>query len=430
MKSLRLLAMGVALATYGGMAAGQGAPTAPPAPSAPAATPNATAPAPAVRRGPPAPTALGDGPWDLSTQTGPVHVTLVTKGLDHPWAMAFLPNGDMLVTERPGRLRIIRKGVLDPTPIAGVPDVLATGIGGLMDIALHPKFAKNRLIYMAYSKPGAQTRDQSTLAVVRARWDGGATLTDVQDIFVADAWYGAAPLPQRCCGQGPSSGSYGGRLAFDRKGYLYVTSGDRNYGEKVQDPSNHFGKILRLRDDGSVPPDNPFIGKPGYKPEIYTIGHRNPLGLTIHPVTGALWSSEFGPRGGDEVNEIKRGHNYGWIDVTQGAHYNGEPAKAVKGVPGMDDPVLTWAPSINPGNLLFYNGKTFPAWRGNMLMPTMMRSVVRETFDAAGKPVAQELMLTELKQRFRDIRVGPDGYLYLLTDETKGAVLRIEPGKK
>lgn len=413
MKKLRLLVTAVALATYGATAVAQNA-----APAAPA------------RAAPPGPAALGDGPWDLPTQTGPVRVTLVTKGLDHPWGMAFLPNGDMLVTERPGRLRVIRKGVLDATPIAGVPDVLATGIGGLMDIALHPKFAKNRLIYMAYAKPGAQLRDQSTLAVVRARWDGGASLTDVQDIFVADTWYGEAPLPARCCGQGPSSGSYGGRLAFDRKGYLYVTSGDRNYGEKVQDPSNHFGKILRLHDNGGVPQDNPFVGKAGYRPEIYTIGHRNPLGLSFHPVTGALWSSEFGPRGGDEVNEIKAGRNYGWMDVTQGAHYNNEPAKGVKNVPGMEDPVLTWSPSINPGNLLFYTGKTFPAWRGNMLMPTMMRSVVRETFDASGKPVAQELMLTELKQRFRDIRQGPDGFLYLLTDEKNGAVLRIEPGRK
>lgn len=415
-KSFVTSAMAVALVTFGGALSAQ---TTAPAPAAPAAP----------RAGPPAPAALGDGPWDLPTQKGPVHVTLVTKGLDHPWGLAFLPDGNMLVTERPGRLRVIRKGVLDPAPIAGVPAVEAVGIGGLFDIALHPKFAKNHLIYLAYAKPDPAVKGQSTLAVAQARWDGGAALADVKDIFVADAWYGAMPLPTRCCGQGPASGSHGGRLAFDKKGYLYITSGDRNYGEKVQDPSNHFGKILRLYDNGAVPQDNPFVGKPGYKPEIYSLGHRNPLGLSFHPVTGELWESEFGPRGGDEVNRIEAGKNYGWIDVTQGAHYNGEPAKGIKGVPGMVDPVLTWAPSINPGNLLFYTGSKFPAWKGNMLMPTMSKSVVRETFDAKGQPIAQELMLTELKQRFRDIRLGPDGFLYILTDETKGALLRIAPGK-
>lgn len=394
--------------------------------AAPPAPPAATSPPPPASTRPPV-TALGDGPWDITTERGPVHVSVVTKGLDHPWSLAFLPDGTILVTERPGRLRVIRNGMLDPTPISGVPPVLATGLGGLMDIVLHPKFARNHLLYLAYAKPGAEARDQSTLAVARARWDGSGSLRDVQDIFVADAWYGAAPLPKRCCGQGPSSGSYGGRLAFDRKGFLYVTSGDRNYGERVQDPSNHFGKILRLRDDGGIPKDNPFVGVAGYKPEIYSTGHRNPLGLAIHPVTGALWESEFGPRGGDEVNLIQRGRNYGWIDVTQGAHYNGEPAKGVKGVAGMEDPVLTWAPSINPGNLLFYTGKKFPGWKGDLLMATMSRSVLRVSFDAHGVPTGQERMLTDLKQRFRDIRIGPDGAIYILTDEAKGALLRIDP---
>lgn len=402
------------------------APAAPPTQEG-AAPPAAAAPARPPSR--PPVTLLGDGPWDLATERQKIHVSVLTKGLDHPWAIAFVPGGDMLVTERDGRLRVIRKGVLDPAPITGLPDILRGGLGGLMDIALHPNFARNRLIYMSYSKPGATVRDQSTLAVMRARWDGGSTLTDARDIFVADAWYGAAPLPARCCGQGPASGSYGSRIAFDRKGYLFITSGDRNYGERVQDPSNHFGKILRLNDDGSVPKDNPFVGKPGYKPEIWSTGHRNPLGLFFHPKTGALWETEFGPRGGDELNRIERGKNYGWIDVTQGAHYNGEPAKGVKGVPGMEDPVLTWAPSINPGNLVFYTGNRFPGWKGDMLMPNMSRSLLRVTFDGKGNPVGQERMLTDLKQRLRDIRIGPDGNLYVLTDETAGAVLRIEPGK-
>jgi glucose/arabinose dehydrogenase len=417
------------LAVFGSMVAAGSLGAQAPSPSP---TPSQTPAAPAAPRQmafPPA-APLGDGPWDIATENARLHVSVVTKGLDHPWGLAFIPDGSMLVTERSGRLRVIRGGVLDPTPIAGVPAVYPDGIGGLLDIALHPKFRKNRLIYLAYVKPGPEIPAQSTLAVARARWNGGPALTEVEDIFIADAWYGALPLPKRCCGQGPASGSHGGRLAFDRKGFLYVTSGDRNYGEKVQDPSNDYGKIVRLNDDGSIPRDNPFVGKAGYRPEIWTTGHRNPLGLTIHPKTGALWSSEFGPRGGDEVNLIEKGKNYGWIDVTQGAHYNREPAaKGTKGVAGMEDPVLAFVPSINPGNLLFYAGDKFPVWKNDMLMATMTRTLLRVRFDKQGQPVHQEKMLDDLKQRFRDVRIGPDGNVYLLTDETDGALLRIEPAK-
>jgi glucose/arabinose dehydrogenase len=297
-----------------------------------------------------------------------------------------------------------------------------------MDIALHPNFAQNRLIYFTYSKPGAEDPAHATTAVGRARWDGGSTLTDVKDVFVADAWFGGKDAPKGCCGQGPADGnSHGSRLLFDRAGLLYVTSGDRNYGELAQDPSTDIGKILRIKDDGSIPPDNPFVGKAGYKPEIYTIGNRNPLGLTLHPVTGEIWESEFGPRGGDEVNRIQAGKNYGWFIVTRGEHYNAAPSE--KSHEGMEDPVLHWEPSINPGNLIFYNGDKFPAWKGNLIMGTMTRSVLRATFDAQGNPTSQERMLTELNQRFRDTRVGPDGFIYLLTDETFGAVLRMEPGQ-
>ena len=376
---------------------------------------------------------LGDGPWDYATEKERIHVTVVTKGLDHPWGMAFLPNGDMLVTERPGRLRVVRKGVLDPTPIAGLPKIRAAVIGGLLDIALHPKFAQNRLVYFAYSKPDAQNESLATTAVARGHWDGGATLTDVKDIFVADSWYSGemAGKNNRCCGQGPADGSYGSRIVFDKAGFLFITIGDRNWGERAQDPSSHLGKIVRVRDDGSIPKDNPFVGKEGYKPDLWTIGHRNPLGLTINPFTGELWESEFGPRGGDEVNKIEKGKNYGWILVTEGAHYNGEPTKLGKhGVAGMQDPVLFWVPSINPGDLVFYSGKQFPAWRGDMLMATMTRSLLRASFDKSGKPTTQEKMLTDLGQRMRDVRQGPDGLVYVLTDETAGAMLKIEPAKK
>jgi glucose/arabinose dehydrogenase len=275
-----------------------------PAPEAPAAA--APAPSPFLA------TPLGDGPWDYATEKNKLHAEVVAKGLDHPWGIAFLPNGDMLVTERAGRLRLVSKaGVLDPTPIAGLPAVFAQGIAGLMDIQLHPKFAQNRLVYLSYSKPSPDDPKSTTLAVVRAQWDGGHQLTEVKDIFVADNWYGQDPLPKRCCGQGPATGSYGGRMIFDSDGYLFVTSGDRNYGEMVQKTDNDYGKILRLNDDGSIPKDNPFVGDKDYKPEIWSIGHRNPLGLTIDSEYGEMWSSEFGPHGGDEINKILRGENYG-----------------------------------------------------------------------------------------------------------------------
>jgi glucose/arabinose dehydrogenase len=298
-----------------------------------------------------------------------------------------------------------------------------------MGLALHPEFERNRLIYFTYTKPGEPVREHSTLAVARARWDGGMSLSNVEEIFVADAWFGATPLPARCCGQGPPGGSFGARIAFGPDGKLYIASGDRNYGERAQDPSTHLGKILRLNDDGSVPPDNPFVGTAGYKPEIFTLGHRNPSALTFHPQTHALWESEFGPRGGDEVNVIEAGKNYGWMDVTQGNHYNGEPVKSAKDVPGMVDPVLTWPASTNPlpGGLAFYDADKFPNWKGDMLMATMSRSVVRASFDDQGRAIGQERMFGELQQRFRDLVVARDGGVYLITDEARGALLRLEP---
>jgi len=394
---------------------------------------SATPPATAAAAGRPVTTPLGDGPWEFQTEKERIRVTIVTKGLDHPWGMAFLPNtDDMLVTERPGRLRVIRHGVLDPMPIGGLPPIRAAVIGGLLDVALHPRFEQNHLVYFAYSKPDREKEFLATTAVARGRWDGGSILADVEDIFVADSWYSSeiAGANNRCCGQGPADGSYGSRIVFDKNGFLFVTIGDRNWGEKAQDPSSHLGKIVRIRDDGSIPADNPFVGKAGYKPDLYTIGHRNPLGLTIHPATGELWSTEFGPRGGDELNRIVAGKNYGWILVTEGAHYNGDATALGKhGVAGMEDPVLFWVPSINPGNLAFYEGDRFPAWRGDMLMAAMSRSLLRASFDAAGEPTGQERMLTELGQRLRDVRQSPDGLVYVLTDETAGAMLRIEPSK-
>lgn len=407
-----LMALGLALAPG---AAAQNAP-------APAA---AAAPRPA---GPPRPTPLGVGPFDFDSSAGRIHVEVVARRLDHPWALAQLPDGTLLVTERAGRLRIVRDGKLDPVAVAGLPPINPSGIGGLYDIVLDPNFASNHFLYLSYVKPDDKDSDQTTLAVMRATWDGTHTLKQVKDIFVADAWYGAQPWPTRCCGQGPATGSWGGRILFGRDGKLYVTSGDRNYGEMVQKPDNDFGKIMRINPDGSIPKDNPFVGKPGWKPEIWTTGHRNPLGLTIDPATGRMWETEFGPRGGDEVNLIQKGANYGWIDVTQGKHYNGEPAKGVKDVPGMTDAVLTYLPtSLNPGNPAFYDGAAFPAWKGDFLLPSFTKGLLR--YDTqGGTPTGEpEYLLGELKQRLRSVDVGPKGELYVLTDETDGALLKVTP---
>ncbi len=372
---------------------------------------------------------LGDGPWSLETEKGEVHITLVTAGLQNPWSMVFLPDGGILVTERPGRLRIVRDGELDPRPIEGLPTLRAAVIGGLLDLALHPDFENNRLIYFTYSKPQTEGSALSATAVARARWDGGYELADVEDIFVSNLWYGTevASSVERCCGQGPADGSFGSRIVFDDDGYLYVTVGDRNWGERAQDPSSHLGKVVRLHDDGSVPSDNPFVDRDGYLPELYTLGHRNPTGLTIHPRTREIWTTEFGPRGGDELNVLKAGANYGWILVTPGEHYDGTPqVLGTDSVAGMEDAVLHWTPAINPGNLAFYYGDRFPEWQGNMLMATKAGVLLRVEFDADGSPVHQERMFAELRQRLRDVRVGPDGRIYLLTDESAGAMLRLE----
>ncbi|HVZ20524.1 MAG TPA: PQQ-dependent sugar dehydrogenase [Vicinamibacterales bacterium] len=387
---------------------------------------------------------LGDGPWEFSSGPIKYRVSVVTKGLDHPWGIAFLPNGDMLVTERNlAQLRVIRNGTLDPAPISGIPkDIWANPgqLGGLLDVVLHPQFAQNHVIYFAYSKQSpdpAQCPDHvrtclATLAVARARWDGGSSLSDVKDIIVTKGWAGGPGGDKGS--EGPASGSFGSRLAFDRQGYLYITSGDRNIPATAQDPQSDNGKILRLRDDGRVPPDNPFVNDKRYLPEIYSLGHRNPLGLYFHPVTGELWESEEGPQGGDEVNVIKAGKNYGWPLASLGRNYDGTVVGQGYTAPGIENPVVFWVPAIAISGLSIYDGDRFPQWKGNVFVGAMRANtghfIARVSFNAKGLPTGSDhSMLADLRQRIREVRPGPDGDLYVLTDETAGAVLRIEPAQ-
>jgi aldose sugar dehydrogenase len=360
--------------------------------------------------------AVPAGPLSFDTaEQGRIRV-VVMKGLSHPWSLAFMPDGNMLVTERPGRLRIVRKGVLDPHPIAGVPTVHTQGLGGLMDIALHPRFAETRLVYLSYTKPVGQ--GTHTSALIRGRLDGMA-LVDVKELFVADA-----------VGKGPAAGN---GMAFGRDGMLYMAVGGAN-DEVAQNPNSHFGKIIRLRDDGSVPRDNPFVGRAGHKPEIYSLGHRNMLGLTVHPATGEMWENENGPLGGDEVNILKKGGNYGWPFVSFGRQYSGAKVSNEITRAGFEDPVLVWNPSIAISGMTFYTGDRFPRWKNNLFVGGLQFGRIpgtgqmhRIVFNENWEEIRREALFVELRQRIRNVRQGPDGLLYVLTDEDDGAILRIEP---
>jgi glucose/arabinose dehydrogenase len=390
---------------------------------------------------------------------------VITRDLEYPWSMAFLPGGDILVTERnAGRLRIIRHGILDPKPITGVPPVYGVFQSGLLDIALHPDFEKNHMLYLAYSKPmpdvppGVPTLStmissllpmlvrsgsgkRTTAALLRARWDGQA-LTDVHDIFVTnDLLDDSIPATS------------GQRLVFGRDGMLYMSVGAlvapassgpyaRATGGRAQDPLSDGGKVLRLRDDGTVPPDNPFTGRAGYLPEIYTMGHRNALGLAVHPTTGEIWEHENGPQDGDEVNILKPGRNYGWPVTGIGHDYGGdfiggpgaigaEAGRADAGnyyMPGFEQPFIIWVPAVAPSGMAFYIGDRFPRWKGSLFIGVLKnRRLERHVFNDRGQPVRREYLLEDLKQRIRDVRQGPDGLLYVLTDENPGSLLRLEP---
>jgi glucose/arabinose dehydrogenase len=343
----------------------------------------------------------------------------VAEGLVQPWSMAFLPGGDLLVTERPGRLRIVRGGKLLPTPVTGVPEVVYRGQGGLLDVVAHPNFATNKLVYLSFSKPTGG--GAATTAVVRGRFENNA-LVDVKEIFVADTK--GAP------------GHFGSRIAFDKSGMMFITVGERQAPpsgdlEKhpAQDLSNHHGKVIRLFDDGRVPPDNPFVGKAGAKPEIWSYGHRNPQGLAIHPTTGEVWATEHGPQGGDELNLIQKGLNYGWPVIGFGVNYGpGAAIHASTMRPGMEQPKNVWVPSIATSSLMIYTGDKFPAWKGSFFVGGLAgQRIVRLTYD--GKAFTVEDNLVRNQGRIRDVRQGPDGFIYFSIDDQQAkptAIMRME----
>ncbi|HTQ98544.1 MAG TPA: PQQ-dependent sugar dehydrogenase [Candidatus Acidoferrum sp.] len=374
---------------------------------------------------------LGAGPWlfDTYSPNGKIKVSVVTKGINKAFGLAFLPNGDLLVAESVGRLRVIRGGKLDPTAVEGTPVIAKGANAGLMDIVLHPDFAHNRLVYFTYVKPGKSPSTAkadeyyATTALGRGKLNEAETaLTDVKDLFVADAWSNVR-------------GGHGSRIRFAPDGTLFFSSPFRRDFVRPQLMDNDISKLLRLNDDGSIPADNPFVGKPGNKPEIWSIGHRAIEGIAWNPVTHELWASEHGPQGGDEVNIIHKGANYGWPVVSFGRDYEGPWVSPTPVAPGMTLPEIIWVPSIATTGLMFYTGDKFPKWKNNMFAGGMMKGripgtghIERIEFNEHGEQ-KRESLLEDLHQRIRDVQQGPDGLIYALTDEEDGALLKIEPAQ-
>ncbi len=361
---------------------------------------------------------LPAGPFDYATGEGQdVRVVVVTKELSFPFSATFLPDGTLLVTERAGRLRTIRNGKLDPNPVPGGPAAFSAGISGLpgavhgyMDVALHPQFAQNQLLYLSYTKPLPDNK--RSIAVARAKWTTGG-LTELKDVFVAgDNAGGAMPI------------------VFGRDGMLYIGTS----GGDAQAPGSYGGKVLRIRDDGSVPADNPFVGQAVYKPEISTLGHRSPLGLALHPATGDVWESENGPNGGDELNIIRAGKNYGWPLVSYGRRYPGPWQADLPTHVGYEPPVVYWMPAIAVSGFTFYTGDKLAKWTGDIFAGGLRTGEIPGTgrvdrilFNEQMEELRRESLLVDLGQRIRDVQQGPDGLLYVVTDEDEGAILRIEP---
>ena len=346
----------------------------------------------------------------LRSSKGSYSLRMLTLDLEQPWGMAFLPDGRLLITERPGRLRIFANGRLERAPVGGLPKVYARGQGGLLDVCLHPDFARNARLYLTYSGEG---EGGAATVLARAEFRNNA-LVGVQRIFEA--------LPRTSGGL-----HFGSRVVFDRAGLLYVTCGERYQMQRAQNLTDLGGKVVRLRDDGTVPPDNPFVGREGARPEIFTYGHRNPQGMAMHPVTGRIWLVEHGPRGGDELNLLKAGANYGWPRATHGIDYSGSTISPSKSLPGMEDPVRVWVPSISPSGLAFYTGDRFPGWKGSVFTGALSdNALIRIELDG-DRYVGEERLLVDLLPYIRDVRQGPDGLLYIVTHTDSGGLYRLEP---
>ena len=361
--------------------------------------------------------------WPVMAQTiqserHAFRVVTLTRGLQNPWSIAFLPDGRMLVTERAGRLRIVDKDFkLDAKSVEGLPEIVASGQGGLLDVALHPQYVDNGWIYFSYSAPGPGGWGTAMARGKLGRDISGHRMTGVQVLFSME--------PKTRAGH-----HFGSRIVFDNKAYVYLTLGDRGDMPRAQKLDDHAGSIIRLHDDGRVPKDNPLVGRSGAKPEKFTLGNRNMQGAAIHPQTGALWTHEHGPQGGDEVNVMRSGRNYGWPVISYGVNY-GTGTKIGEGSskPGMEQPLHVWVPSIAPSGMAFYNGDKFPNWKGNLLVGALRdEMMVRLELDGE-KVLREERLIKGAIGRIRDVRVGPDGFVYLLTDERDGVIARLEPVK-
>lgn len=347
----------------------------------------------------------------VSADDTPLHVDTLADGLAHPWGMAFMPDGNILISERAGGLRVYTPGDGLSERLKNVPKVAAVNQGGMLDVAIDPDFATNNTVYFCYSKPGD---GGSSSSVSKATLTAGA-LTDVTTIF------SAAPLVN-------NGFHFGCRLAFDSNGLLFVTLGDRyKYMDEAQNPDNHFGTVVRINADGSVPESNPFID--GEAPEVFSYGHRNVQGLTVHPETKAVWAMEHGPKGGDEVNLLESGANYGWPTITYGIDYDGDIISEKTAMEGMEQPVLYWDPSIAPSGMTFYYGEPFKAWEGDLLVGSLKFTHLRRIEMDGNTPQNQHEYLRSRSERVRDVEVGPDGYIYLLTDAPNGKLLKVSPAK-